>query len=226
MSREAFLARVRQAAAAGRAYRVPLQTVPPNVGYVGVTGDLCAAMAREARDVGGETAVAASDAEALVILTRWLDQFQPRSVLGWRHPVLDRLDVPRRIAARGARWWDAEQVEAGDESLRRHWLDADLGITGVEWAIAETGTLVMAARPGRERIVSLLPPVHIAIVEESRILPDLLDLFAKFHATGLDRLPSNVTFITGPSKTGDIELELTTGVHGPGKWLVLVLRGS
>ena len=143
-------------------------------------------------------------------------------------------------------------------------LAAGVGITSVAAAIAETGTLVMAAAAGRERVASLLPPVHVAIVAESQILPDLFDLFAALdRAVGCVKqsadaptfaaetsvagapsaslrwplagdagvsnqrtaLPSNLVLITGPSKTGDIELQLTTGVHGPGRVHVIVIRG-
>ena len=71
--------------------------------------------------------------------------------------------------------------------------------------------------------MSLLPPMHIAVVERRQIVPDLFDAFQFLAAGGLDNLPSNITWITGPSKTGDIELQLTTGVHGPGKWRVIIV---
>ena len=102
-------------------------------------------------------------------------------------------------------------------------LAAELGITSVAWAVAETGSLAVASGPGTERMASLLPPVHVAIVEESQVLADLFDLFARLDQEGLDRLPSNLVMITGPSKTGDIELKLTTGVHGPGVWHVIII---
>ena len=66
----------------------------------------------------------------------------------------------------------------------------------------------------------------MAIVEESQILADLIDLFDALDERGLDQLPSNLALITGPSKTGDIELTLVTGVHGPGKWHVIIVRDS
>jgi len=88
-------------------------------------------------------------------------------------------------------------------------------------AIAETGTLMMCSGAGHERVASLLPPMHIAIVERQQIVPDLIDAMATLKSASL---PSNVTLITGPSKTGDIELQLTTGVHGPGKWRVIVIQ--
>jgi L-lactate dehydrogenase complex protein LldG len=70
----------------------------------------------------------------------------------------------------------------------------------------------------------LLPPVHIAIVERAQIVPDLFDMFAILGRQIETGLPTNLAFITGPSKTGDIELTLITGVHGPGKWHVIVIR--
>jgi L-lactate dehydrogenase complex protein LldG len=73
-------------------------------------------------------------------------------------------------------------------------------------------------------LASLLPPVHIAIVERAQIVPDLFDLFAILEQQIPTGLPTNVALITGPSKTGDIELTLITGVHGPGKWHVIIVR--
>ena len=89
--------------------------------------------------------------------------------------------------------------------------------------MAETGTLALSSSKERERVASLLPPVHVAIVDRSQILPDLFDLFEAIEREYAGDLPSNLVLITGPSKTGDLELKLTTGVHGPGHWHVIVL---
>src|SRR5690606_37598699 len=104
-------------------------------------------------------------------------------------------------------------------------LAAGMGLTSVELAIAETGTLLMWSRPGQERVASLVPPVHVALVDQAQLVPDLFDAFAVLEQRGLENLPSNLALITGPSKTGDIELQLTTGVHGPKHWHVIVIRG-
>jgi L-lactate dehydrogenase complex protein LldG len=107
-------------------------------------------------------------------------------------------------------------------------LGCDIGLTSCDCAIAETGTLMVCSRPGQERVASLLPPYYVTIVERQQIVADLIDAFralegSVFRVQG-SGLPSNVTFITGPSKTGDIELQLTTGVHGPGRWRVIIVK--
>ena len=91
----------------------------------------------------------------------------------------------------------------------------DAGVTDVQAAIAETGTLVCWSGPGRGRGLSLVPPLHIAIVRASDIVPDLIDYLTRHAAHGPQDLPSSIVFITGPSKTADIEGVLITGVHGP-----------
>lgn len=97
--------------------------------------------------------------------------------------------------------------------------DADVGITGVVCAIAETGTLVVASDATRSRGTFMIPPVHVAIVLESQIIPDMMDLWAR-----LGPMPTTaVTLVSGPSKTADIEGILVTGVHGPGAVHVLLI---
>jgi L-lactate dehydrogenase complex protein LldG len=100
--------------------------------------------------------------------------------------------------------------------------DCDLGITAAQWAIAETGTLVLESERERNRLASLVPPVHVAIIQASRIrrtMSEVLNLISNSEV-GLSRA---ITFITGPSRTSDIELTLAIGVHGPGKLYVIVI---
>jgi L-lactate dehydrogenase complex protein LldG len=101
---------------------------------------------------------------------------------------------------------------------------ADLGISGVDHLIAETGSIALLTQPSEPRSLSLLPPIHIAVAETSQLLPDLFDLFEP--ALWQQRpggVPSCLSLITGPSKTGDIELRLVTGVHGPGEVHVVLV---
>lgn len=225
MARDAFLARVKQAAAAGRAYRIEHQTLAPEIGYVGVTGDLCAKLAQEIDAVGGIAVMVDSLEQAREILAGYLLEAEAKSALCWQHPLLDRLQLSDFLRERGVAQHDhASQAKSDGSTRRREQLACEIGITSVDLAIAETGTLLMSHYASRERVASLLPPLHVAIVERAQIVSDLLDAFAELHTRGVQNLPSNITLITGPSKTGDIELQLTTGVHGPGKWRVIVIR--
>ncbi len=96
----------------------------------------------------------------------------------------------------------------------------DVGITSAQAAIAETGTLVLDSASERHRLVSLVPPVHIAIVNASTICDTLSDALALLRKD--KEISPAVTFITGPSRTADIELTLAIGVHGPQELYVIV----
>jgi len=98
---------------------------------------------------------------------------------------------------------------------------AGVGITCADYALADTGTLVMLSSREEARIVSLLPPAHIAVVAKNRILGGLDELLTKVPKPG--DLTSSMVLITGPSRTGDIEQILVRGVHGPGEIHVIVL---
>ena len=96
---------------------------------------------------------------------------------------------------------------------------ADLGISGVSFAIAETASCVLIPRKGVARLTSLAPPVFVAIVQADQVLENLDDYFAmvrlQFQKTR-GRYPNYTNFVSGPSRTADIEQTLTIGVHGPG----------
>ncbi len=104
--------------------------------------------------------------------------------------------------------------------------EAQAGLTGADVAIAATGTIVVSTGPGKGRIPTVLAPVHIAVITLDQIVPRLEDWVAQQRAQGLDTLwnSANVCFISGPSKTADIEMELIYGVHGPGKVQVVVKK--
>ncbi|MFN2144416.1 MAG: lactate utilization protein C [Anaerolineales bacterium] len=97
---------------------------------------------------------------------------------------------------------------------------ADLGLTSAEYAFAETGSLVIESGSDKARMTSLLPPVHIALLPESRILPSIFEWVEKRP----DPFPANLVFISGPSKTADIEQTLIVGVHGPKRLIVIVYK--
>ena len=98
---------------------------------------------------------------------------------------------------------------------------AGFGITSADYALTDTGTLVMIASPEDARLISLLPPVHIAVVPVSRLLSGLDELYTLIPKPA-DR-SSSMVFITGPSRTADIEQLLVRGVHGPGELHVVLV---
>jgi L-lactate dehydrogenase complex protein LldG len=223
-SRDAFLSSVRQAAEQGRAYRVHIRPFPDDTGYLGVGGDVCQRLADEVNAVGGHAFLVDDAAAAGDKLRQLLSQADAASAVCWQHELLERLRLTDLLAAAGVAQLDhAVLGELPPAEQRQKLLATGVGITSCDVAIAETGTLMMCSRPGQERVASLLPPLHIAIIERGQIVPDLIDAIRWLSDRGIEELPSNVTFITGPSKTGDIELQLTTGVHGPGKWYVIVI---
>jgi L-lactate dehydrogenase complex protein LldG len=143
--------------------------------------------------------------------------------------VRDR--VKNLIAGKAILSWDPDQLPYGaGEALqgeavsfgrdpREQQAQADIGLTGCEAALAETGSLAMVSGPGRPRTASLLPLTHIALIRQADLMQGMGEFFERYRQSAV--LPYLV-FITGPSRTADIELSLTLGVHGPGK-LILIL---
>jgi L-lactate dehydrogenase complex protein LldG len=92
-----------------------------------------------------------------------------------------------------------------------------VGISQLDWAMANTGTLVQDAAPVDRRLVSTLPNIHIALIQTDNLVPDLPSVFNKIKPEHTNY----ISFITGPSRTADIERVLTIGVHGPEKLVIV-----
>ena len=133
--------------------------------------------------------------------------------------LLESLEAKVMVMARGQDG-ESDFVDSFDPT------SADLGITGVDYAIAETGTAVILPRKGISRLVSLLPPVHLALVRPSEVLESLDDLYLlrrlAYHR-GQGDMGSYMNFITGPSRTADIEQTLVIGAHGPKETHMIIL---
>ena len=143
------------------------------------------------------------------------------------------LELARERGARLLVRWDVDELEAlgVDGPLNEAGIEvvvwreladfrevaskADIGLSTAAWAIAETGTLVLEGGPGMGRTVTLLPPTYVAVVPVGRILRTVPEAIEKY-AGGAEGLPDNVCFHTGPSRSGDIEMALFVGMHGPG----------
>lgn len=141
--------------------------------------------------------------------------------LGARQVVINGEEALQAVDWAG-RWpniaWHSVGRSPGD--LRAVCQTADVGLSLVDAALADTGTVVIASGPGRSRLATLLPPVHIALVPTTCLLPDI------FHWSAGRRdqpaWPAAVTFISGPSKTADIEQTMAIGVHGPKHFIAIL----
>jgi L-lactate dehydrogenase complex protein LldG len=118
------------------------------------------------------------------------------------------------------KWPEAEWFVVGQSEgeLRAFCETADVGLTSADAAFAETGSLVVSSGSGKSRMASLLPPVHIALVPESKLTADIFT----WTAAQKGAPPTNTVFISGPSKTADIEMTLVKGVHGPKRFIVIL----
>lgn len=218
-ARERFLARVRDAVAEGN--RVGDGAVPlpqrGTTGYQGAGPDPVARFLAELTKAGGHGVAVETVAEARDVVETLLGELAPKVVLLGRWQLPADLAAERLIRAAGAAVLDADAATPADALAR--YATADVGLTGCDHLIAETGSVVVRTRSEQARTLSLLPPVHVVVATARQLLPDVFDLFALPGAP-----PSGLTLITGPSKTGDIEGILVTGVHGPGQLHVVVVR--
>ena len=162
--------------------------------------------------VGGYCTVVRDEADAEAALRRIAAD------LGAREVAVSDAPIARNVAA-----------GLGDATVFDGWSDrerllaCDLGVTGAQWGIAETGTLVLDSEAEKHRLVSLVPPVHVAILDTDRILGTLGDALSTARGDDPDPIPRALTFITGPSRTADIELTLVVGVHGPKELHVILM---
>jgi L-lactate dehydrogenase complex protein LldG len=177
--------------------------------------------AREFERVGGVLHRVSDAGEVSDVVARIAGERQMRRVVAWPGETLG-LDVVGPLAAHGldATVMPRDEVAAAErERLRAIAAGAELGVTGADIAIAETGTLVVVSGAGRPRSTSLLPACHVALFDRDALVESLLQMGLVLEAWHDGAEPSwrgaAINFITGPSRTADIELTLTRGVHGP-----------
>ena len=233
-SREAFLARVRQALQSGKPPHHNGAASGQNgeaVSLVQEGEDLAVRLQKELEGVGGRVARVRHAAEAARYVTRLAEEKGAEVVVRWQSDLLDMLEIDDALQAAGSEVHTAappNEAEAADrrQELRDLLARADLGLSGVDAVIAETGTLMLKAQPGQMRGVSLLPPVHVAVARTDQVVASFADALLRVRQSGenlQENLTSCISFVTGPSRTGDIELKLTVGVHGPGEMHLILL---
>lgn len=126
--------------------------------------------------------------------------------------LLDNLSIAKLEVSPSTAKTDLEKVSAG--------------ITGCDALIAQTGSVLLTAKSGGGRALSVLPVHHVVIASSSQLVPDLPAAFELLERKYAPNFPSFMTFITGPSRTGDIERVLVLGAHGPRKLTVILVAGE
>ena len=146
-----------------------------------------------------------------------------KRVAAWKHPTIDALNLSEALAPLGIPV-DTPQMPA---DVKERIAQACIGVTAVDYCVADSATLVLKTRPDQSRCVSLLPTIHVAVVQLDQILADLNELYLKLEQDLQQGqgLTNCLTLITGPSKTADIEATLVHGVHGPKKLHILIVTG-
>jgi L-lactate dehydrogenase complex protein LldG len=135
-----------------------------------------------------------------------------KQVLSW-----DMDQIPVRGLAEALKNEGITFAAPGDPSVR-------IGLTGASVGLAATGSLVFVSGAGKPRLAGLIPPVHVAVLTTDQLVPDLESWAAMQRQTHLEAFKhANISVISGPSRTGDIEMEIVMGVHGPGEVHIILI---
>jgi L-lactate dehydrogenase complex protein LldG len=206
--RDVLRSAVGQARLPGAELRHPGPFVRPSVDEK----DLAARFTRELTALGGTVHEARGVLDVVGIVQRLVADREPR-VLAWDERHLPLPGISAALAAAGLTLLAQEPATARSADHRRELAAASVGLTGADAALAQTGSLVLASGPGRGRLASLLPPVHVALIRREALIGSLPELIAA--RPELVTRSANFVAITGPSRTADIEHVLARGVHGP-----------
>lgn len=175
--------------------------------------DLTAQFEESLTAVGGQVIRAGSFDEAVAALGNLLRKIEvERAVVNEERPLIEA-NLPHQFPD-----VDWHIVGQNDGDLRDFCAIADVGISSAAAALAETGSVLIESGAGKSRMATLLPPVHIVMLPAERITADLFTWAAARNAPP----PTNMVFVSGPSKTADIEQTLAVGVHGPKRFIVIV----
>ena len=133
------------------------------------------------------------------------------------HPLLQTLQLESLLSKDSV---CIHTTSSSNPEVRRHTVNAYIGVTSAAWAIAESATIVQLTRPGQPRSTSLVPSIHIAVLELANLVTTLAEAYALIRQeSDLESL----VLISGPSKTADIEGSMVYGAHGPRAMHLIVL---
>jgi L-lactate dehydrogenase complex protein LldG len=196
---------------------------------VGSRDGLVEKFQKEFELVSGEFHFCESGEAALQLLTEIIQSSASTRIAVSQHGICKRLAVADNLKARlpgvDLLVEDIESENAFNRTrLRNSMAQVQLSITGAEYLIAESGTIVTIAGAQASRQISLLPSIHFVLATPEQIFPNMADLFLEIKRAYGKRLPgSALTCITGPSRTADIEKVLIKGVHGPMRLLLAIV---
>ena len=186
---------------------------------------------KNAESLGWNTYKISDVSGAREILIRILSQIGARSVVCTNEPAVIQMQLEKILNDGGiniTKMMVENRNAMNPAEIEKHLRSvaevSDVGITGCDFAVAETGTVVVVPKLGVSRLVSLIPPVHIAVVHLGQVLRSLDELFAvRRYETITGTENGYMNLISGPSRSGDIENIMIQGVHGPGEvHLILV----
>lgn len=186
-----------------------------------------------------KNAAAAASGIVGVIQQKQPEFGRQKRVVAWKHPLIESLELEAALKKQNidvplyyTNFEDHSRQTASEEAERARILStisgAFMGITSADYCLAETATLVMRTRPGQARSASLVPDIHIAVITTQQLIANLKELYTLLNRdTGRksETLTRCMTFITGPSKTADIEGIMVHGAHGPRELYLFVLTG-
>lgn len=198
--------------------RAPL-TAPPSL------DDQVAAFRKNLEAVRGRVHGPFAPEAATATVVRLLLEAGAGDLLGWPLADIALAGLGAALTAAGVRRVDPRVPDDanGRAAALQTLAQVPVGLTGAQAGLADTGSLVLIHGPERSRLASLLPPVHVAVLALADLRPDLPTLFVE-RPNLLDGT-SNVVFVTGPSRTADIELTPVFGVHGPKRLDVVLVAG-
>lgn len=174
--------------------------------------------------LGGKGAIVKSNEDIIQCLQEWfgnleLNWLNKKSIVAW-----DVLPALAESVLAAQNWPLVRYPQAALNPRERYAIaaQAELGITGADWGIALSGTVVINSNSQRGRAVSLIPPRHLTFIEAAKIRDNLGDVLEEIYASG--NPSSAIELITGPSRTSDIEMDLSIGVHGPIEVYVIIME--
>lgn len=218
--REAILGRLQRALRERPPFPPPtVERRPPVTEVVGDRYAWRERFGQEITRLGGSWEYAENIATARLRLLNWLQAERVQRALAWEPELLPLPGLQPALADIGIELIVPDFRHGDRVSILRQASEVDLGITGVVAALASTGTLVVRSGCGLAGLASLITPRHLALVPMSCLYPSLEAWLAAMRASEGGRKllaeANHLTFISGPSRTSDIEMTLTLGVHGP-----------